>query len=96
MRSWCVVISWRRVSPGIDGVGPGSGLGPASRFVGRLSYWDADGEDESDALAEGEGLTLEPELGVEPDPLSEEPLPLDDDDEDDDEDLDGVSACWNA
>lgn len=79
-RGWTPVPVWR----------------PASRFVGRLSYWDADGEDESDALAEGEGLTLEPELGVEPDPLSEEPLPLDDDDEDDDEDLDGVSACWNA
>ena len=92
MRSWCVVISWRRVSPGIGGVGPRFRSGaPASRFVGRLSYWDADGEDESDALAEGEGLALEPELGVEPDPLSEEPLPLDDD-----EDLDGVSACWNA
>ena len=72
-----------RASAGLD---PASGL-PS---VGPL-YWDADGEDESDALAEGEGLTLEPELGVEPDPLSEEPLPLDDD-----EDLDGVSACWNA
>lgn len=79
-RGWAPVPVWR----------------PTSRFVGRLSYWDADGEDESDTLAEGEGLTLEPELGVEPDPLSEEPLPLDDDEEDDDEDLDGVSACWNA
>ena len=78
-----------RASAGLD---PASGLPPA----GRPFYWDADGEDESDALADGEGLAFEPELGVEPDPLSEEPLPLDDDDKDDDEDLDGVSACWNA
>ena len=79
-----------RASAGLD---PASGL----PFVGPL-YWDADGEDESDALAEGEELALEPELGVEPDSLPEEPFPLDgdDDDEDDDEDLDGVSACWNA
>lgn len=80
-----------RASAGLD---PASGLPP----TGHPSYWDADGEDESDALAEGEELALEPELGVEPDSLPEEPFPLDedDDDEDDDEDLDGVSACWNA
>ena len=66
------------------GLDPASGLPPA----GHPSYWDA----------EGEGLAFEPELGIEPDPLPEEPLPLDedDDDEDDDEDLGGVSACWNA
>lgn len=86
-------MSRRRASPGIGGIGP-----CFRSAICRPLYWDADGEDESDALAEGEELALEPELGVEPDSLPEEPFPLDgdDDDEDDDEDLDGVSACWNA